>query len=126
MKIALWKSYGDYGYPRGFNKLTDNLESRIKLANYLENNTVEVEDMLKYSGPNVLENALKYSNSGFIPLKLDRSNQIRYYVYVGSYIGYWCIEDVDTNKLWTIKNRDGSEYIRYYYIKEYNKLEELK
>lgn len=112
-------------YPKGFNTDGDFITVRKNLAEYLEEHLTFVEDMVKYSGVNVLEKAIKDSERQYVAVKVDTDDVIRYYVQVKDYIGYWYIEDVDTTKLWLLSDYDGGEDVLYYQITKDNRLEAI-
>lgn len=125
MKIALWGSYGMLKFPLGFDvRQKNDIKLRESLAEYLENNFKSVEDISKYSGIGVLDEAIEESIHKCVALTTDNGH-VRYYVNNGEYIGYWYIKEIDTSKLWWLDTYDGAEDIQYFEVMENNQLHEI-
>lgn len=128
MVIALWSSYGTGKYPKGFEyKGKGLIETREALAEYLKENVKEVFNPEEYDSEHYereIRKAIRQSKCKCVCMKYG--NHIKYYVETEHYLGYWELEEVDTNKLWIFGEYDGEEFIRHYKVNDKNMLIQIR
>lgn len=101
-------------YPKNFSLLNNKVIDRTRMAAYLSSLKEPEED----------------GGYKFVPIGIKILDYPCYYVYDSHrevLLGYWYIQSVDTeNSIWEIYERDEDEYIKYYILDQFNRVDKVK